>query len=53
MKNPVGKDIVASDPEAMSLFRRCLRMSKEAREQVKQLFEIVDATDRKKRLRKT
>jgi hypothetical protein len=52
VKNPVEKDIVASDPEVVALFRRFQRMSKQAREQVKQLLEIVDATDRKRRRRR-
>jgi hypothetical protein len=51
LKNPVGKDIVASDPEVVVLLRRFQRMSQHAREQVKELFEIVDATDRKRRSR--
>lgn len=52
VKSPIGKVIVASDPEGVLLLRRFQRMSKEAREQVKQLFDIVDATDRKRRRRR-
>jgi hypothetical protein len=51
VKNPVGKDIVASDPEVVALLRRFQRMSQQARDPVKQLVEIVDATDRKGRRR--
>jgi len=51
VKNPVGKDIVASDPEIVLLLRRFQKMSKQARDQVKELFQIVDATDSKRRSR--
>jgi hypothetical protein len=47
-KSPLGKDFEAADPEIGALFRRFQGMSKEAREQIKQLFEAVDAMDRKK-----
>jgi transcriptional regulator with XRE-family HTH domain len=49
VKTPAGKDIEAADPEVAVLFRRFQGMSKEARGQVKQLFETVDAMDKKKR----
>jgi hypothetical protein len=49
VKDPAGGDIVAVDPEGAVLWRLIQGMSKKAREQVKQLFEIVDAKDRKKR----
>ncbi|MGH9323481.1 MAG: hypothetical protein ACRD3V_26800 [Vicinamibacteria bacterium] len=52
VKNPVGKDIVTSGPEVVALLRRFQRMSQQAREQVKQLIEMVDATDRKRRFRR-
>jgi hypothetical protein len=42
-------DLEAADPEIAALFRRFQGMSEEAREQVKQLFETVDAMDKKKR----
>jgi transcriptional regulator with XRE-family HTH domain len=51
VKNPVGKDIVASDPEVVALSRRFQGMSQQARDQVKELFQIVDATDKKTRER--
>jgi len=49
VKAPTGKDAEAADPEVAVLFRRFQGMSEEAREQVKQLFETVDAMDKKKR----
>jgi hypothetical protein len=49
VKTPAGKDLEAADPEITALFRRFQGMSEEARDQVKQLFETVDAMDRKKR----
>jgi transcriptional regulator with XRE-family HTH domain len=49
VKAPAGKDLEAADPDVAVLFRRFQGMSEEAREQVKQLFETVDAMDKKKR----
>ena len=49
VKDPVGEDLESADPEVALLFRRFQGMSKEAREQVKKLFETVDAMDKKKR----
>jgi transcriptional regulator with XRE-family HTH domain len=49
VKMPAGKDLKAADPEIAALFRRFQGMSEEAREQIKQLFETVDAMDKKKR----
>lgn len=49
VKTPTGRDIEVADPEIAVLFRRFQGMSKEAREQVKQLFKTVDAMDKKKR----
>ena len=49
IKKPTDKNLKAADPEILGLFRRFQGMSKEAREQVKQLFETVDTMDRKKR----
>jgi hypothetical protein len=49
VKDPAGKDIVAVDPEGAVLWRLFQGMSKKAREQVKQLFEIVDAMEKKRR----
>jgi transcriptional regulator with XRE-family HTH domain len=49
VKTPAGKDLEAADPEITALFRRFQGMSEEAREQVKQLFDTVDAMDKKKR----
>jgi transcriptional regulator with XRE-family HTH domain len=49
VKKPTGEDLQASDPEVLGLFRRFQGMSEEAREQIKQLFETVDAMDKKKR----
>jgi transcriptional regulator with XRE-family HTH domain len=51
VKEPTGEDLQAADPEIALLFRRFQGMSEEAREQVKQLFETVDAMDKKKRRR--
>jgi transcriptional regulator with XRE-family HTH domain len=51
VKVPTGEDLQAADPEIALLFRRFQGMSQEAREQVKQLFETVDAMDKKKRRR--
>lgn len=48
VKDPVGEDLEAADPEIAVLFRRFQGMSKEAREQVKQLFETVEAMDKKR-----
>jgi transcriptional regulator with XRE-family HTH domain len=48
-KEPAGDDLEAADPEIAALFRRFQGMSQEAREQVKQLFETVDAMDKKRR----
>ena len=48
-RTPAGKDLEAFDPEITALFRRFQGMSEEAREQVKQLFDTVDAMDKKKR----
>jgi len=48
VKTPTGKDLESADPEVAVLFRRFQGMSEEAREQVKQLFETVDAMDKKK-----
>ncbi len=52
VKNPVGKDILATDPEVLALLRRFQRMSQQAREQAKQLFEILEVTDTKRRSRR-
>lgn len=49
VKTPTGRDLEAADPETAVLFRRFQAMSAEAREQVKQLFETVDAMDKKRR----
>ena len=49
VKEPTGEDLQAADPEIALLFRRFQGMSQEAREQVKQLFETIDAMDKKKR----
>lgn len=49
VRDPAGGDIIAVDPEVAVLWRLFQGMSKKAREQVKQLFEIVDAIDRKRR----
>ena len=49
VKDPAGGDIIAVDPEVAVLWRLFHRMSKKAREQAKQLFEIVDAMDKKRR----
>jgi transcriptional regulator with XRE-family HTH domain len=46
---PTGRTLEAADPDVAVLFRRFQGMSEEAREQVKQLFETVDAMDKKKR----
>jgi transcriptional regulator with XRE-family HTH domain len=51
VKEPTGEDLHAADPETALLFRRFQGMSEQAREQVKQLFETVDAMDKKKRRR--
>ncbi len=51
VKQPTGDDLHAADPEIALLFRRFQGMSEQAREQVKQLFETVDAMDKKKRRR--
>ena len=51
VKEPTGEDLQAADPEIAVLFRRFQGMSQEAREQVKQLFETVDAMAKKKRRR--
>jgi transcriptional regulator with XRE-family HTH domain len=51
VKEPTGEDLQAADPEIAVLFRRFQGMSQEAREQVKQLFETVDAMNKKKRRR--
>lgn len=49
-KEPGGNDVLdAVDPEIAVLFRRFQGMSAEAREQVKRLFETVDAMDKKRR----
>ena len=48
VKDPIGEDLEAADPEIAVLFRRFQGMSKGAREQVKQLFETVDAMDKKR-----
>ena len=49
VKEPTGVDLEAADPEIAALFRRFQGMSEEAREQIKRLFETVDAMDKKKR----
>jgi transcriptional regulator with XRE-family HTH domain len=49
VKEPTGEDLEAADPEIAGLFRRFQGMSEEAREQIKQLFETVEAMDKKKR----
>jgi transcriptional regulator with XRE-family HTH domain len=49
VKDPVRGDIDAADPEVAALFRKFQGMSEEAREQVKQLFNTVDAMDKKRR----
>ncbi len=49
VKEPMGEDLQASDPDIAGLFRRFQGMSQEACEQVKQLFETVDAMDKKRR----
>ena len=51
VKKPTGEDLEAVDPEIAALFRRFQGMSEEAREQIKQLFETVDAMDKKKKRR--
>lgn len=51
LKEPIGDDLQAADPEIAVLFRSFQGMSEEAREQIKQLFETVDAMDKKKRRR--
>jgi hypothetical protein len=49
VKEATGEDLEAADPQIAALFRRFQGMSEEAREQIKQLFETVDAMDKKKR----
>jgi transcriptional regulator with XRE-family HTH domain len=49
VKDPVGEGMDTVDPEITALFRRFRGMSEEAREQVKQLIETVDAMDKKRR----
>jgi transcriptional regulator with XRE-family HTH domain len=49
VKEPTSEDLQAADPEIAVLFRRFQSMSEEAREQVKQLFETVDAMDNRYR----
>jgi transcriptional regulator with XRE-family HTH domain len=49
VKEPIGQDLEAADPEIAVLFRRFQGMSEEGREQVKQLFETVNAMDKKRR----
>ena len=46
--DPIGEEIDAADPEIAVLFRKFQGMSEEAREQVKQLFNTVDAMDKKR-----
>jgi len=48
VRDPVGGDIIGMDPEVAVLWRLFQGMSGRAREQMKQLFEIVDAMDRKR-----
>ena len=48
-KEPTGEDLQAADPKIAALFRRFQGMSEEAREQIRRLFETVDAMDKKKR----
>jgi len=48
-KEPTGEDLDAADPEIAVLFRRFQSMSEEARDQIKQLFETVEAMDKKRR----
>jgi len=49
VKEPAGRDLEGTDPEVAALFRRFQGMSEEAREQVKHLFDTVDAMDKKRR----
>lgn len=49
VKEPTGGDLEGADPEVAALFRKFQGMSEEAREQVKQLFNTVDAMDKKRR----
>lgn len=46
---PTGRTLKEADPEITILSRRFQRHVQEAREQVKELFEIVDAMNKKKR----
>ncbi len=49
VRDPAGGDIIGVDPEVAVLWRVFQGMSGRAREHVKQLFELVDAVDRKRR----
>ena len=49
VKESTGEVLEAADPEIAALFRRFQGMSEEAREQIKHLFETVDAMDKKRR----
>jgi transcriptional regulator with XRE-family HTH domain len=49
VKEATGEDLEAADPQIATLFRRFQGMSEEAREQIRRLFETVDAMDKKKR----
>jgi hypothetical protein len=49
VKEPIGRDLEGADPDVAALFRRFQGMSEEAREQVKHLFDTVDAMDKKRR----
>ena len=49
VKEATGENFEAADPEIAVLFRRFQGMSQEARQQIKQLFETVDAMDKKRR----
>ena len=47
-RSPPERTSQGADPEIALLFLRFQGMSEEAREQIKQLFETVDAMDKKK-----
>ena len=49
VKEPSGRDLEGADPDVAALFRRFQGMSEEAREQIKHLFDTVDAMDKKRR----
>jgi transcriptional regulator with XRE-family HTH domain len=49
LSDPTGEELEGADPEIAVLFRKFQGMSEEAREQVKQLFNTVDAMDKKRR----